>query len=48
MSLVVTYIAFGNEYTVKPVNKGHPMERQNMAFIDKWFNLQVPLFYQNY
>ena len=25
--------------TVKPVNKGHPMERQHMAFIDKW-----PLF----
>ena len=23
-------------YTVKPVNKGHPRERQNMVFIDKW------------
>ena len=22
--------------TVKPVNKGHPMDRQNMVFIDKW------------
>ena len=22
--------------TVKPVNKGHPRERQNMVFIDKW------------
>ena len=23
-------------YTVKPVNKGHSRERQNMVFIDKW------------
>ena len=23
-------------YTVKPVNKGHPRERQDMVFIDKW------------
>jgi hypothetical protein len=23
-------------YTVKPVNKGHPGERLNMVFIDKW------------
>ena len=22
--------------TVKPVNKGHPRERQNKVFIDKW------------
>ena len=22
--------------TVKPVNKGHPGERQNLVFIDKW------------
>ena len=22
-------------YTVKPVNKGHPMERQNVVFINK-------------
>ena len=22
--------------TVKPVNKGHPREKQNMFFIDKW------------
>ena len=26
-------------YTVKPVNKGHPREKQHMAFKDKW-----PLF----
>ena len=23
-------------YTVKPVNKGHPRERQKMVFIDMW------------
>ena len=23
-------------YTVKPVNKSHPRERQNIVFIDKW------------
>ena len=23
-------------FTVKPVNKGHPKERQQMAFKDKW------------
>ena len=22
--------------TIKPVNKGHPRERQNMVLIDKW------------
>ena len=26
----------GQKNTVKPVNKGHPMVRQNMVFIDKW------------
>ena len=25
-----------NVYIVKPVNKGHPMEKQNLIFIDKW------------
>ena len=25
-----------NQNTVKPVNKGHPRERQHMVFIDKW------------
>ena len=24
------------ENTVKPVNKGHPRERSNLTFIDKW------------
>ena len=23
-------------YTVKPVNKSHPREKQDMVFIDKW------------
>ena len=34
--------------TVKPVNKGHPRERQNMVFIDKWsvFGDYFVLFYQ--
>ena len=34
--------------TVKPVNKGHTTERQNMVFIDKWSSglyLEVILFY---
>ena len=35
-------------YTVKPVNKGHPREKQNMVFIDKWslFGGYFVLFYQ--
>ena len=35
-------------YTVKPVNKGHPRERQHMTFIDKWsfFGGYFVLFYQ--
>ena len=34
--------------TVKPVNKGHPKERQNMVFIDKWslFGGNIVLFNQ--
>ena len=34
--------------TVKPVNKGHPRERQTMVFIDKWslFGDYFVLFYQ--
>ena len=34
--------------TVKSVNKGHPRERQNMVFIDKWslFRGNFVLFYQ--
>ena len=34
--------------TVKPVNKGHPWERQNMVFIDKWslFEGYFVFFYQ--
>ena len=34
--------------TVKPVNKGHPLERQDMVFIDKWSLLgdNLVLFYQ--
>ena len=34
--------------TVKPVNKGHPRETQNMAFIDRWslFRGYIALFYQ--
>ena len=34
--------------TVKPVNKGHPEERQNMVFIDKWslFGVYIVLFNQ--
>ena len=27
---------FRNQHTVKPVNKGHPRERQHMVLIDKW------------
>ena len=35
-------------YTVKPVNKGHQRNRQNMVFIDKWslFGGYFVLFYQ--
>ena len=35
-------------YTVKPVNKGQPRERQHMVFIDKWslFGGYFVLFYQ--
>ena len=29
-------INFHFNYTAGPVNKGHPRERQNIAFIDKW------------
>ena len=25
-----------DRYTIKPANKGHPRERQNMVFKDKW------------
>ena len=34
--------------TVKPVNKGHPSERQNIIFRDKWslFGCYFILFYQ--
>ena len=34
--------------TVKPVNKGHPRERHNIVFIDKWslFEGFFVLFYQ--
>ena len=34
--------------TNKPVNKGHPRERQHMVFIDKWpiFGGYIFLFYQ--
>ena len=45
-----TYYCFmlKDQYTVKPVNKGHPRERQHMAFIDKWslFGCYFVLFYQ--
>ena len=36
------------ESTVKPVHKGHPREKQNMVFIDKWslFGGYFVLFYQ--
>ena len=36
------------ESTVKPVNKGHLRERQNMAFIDRWplFGGNFVIFYQ--
>ena len=35
-------------YTVKPVNKGHQRERQNIVFIDKWslFGGNFVLLYQ--
>ena len=35
-------------YTVKPANKGHLRERQNMVFIDNWplFGGYFVLFYQ--
>ena len=35
-------------YTIKPVNKGHPWERQYMVFLDKWFLFggYFVLFYQ--
>ena len=33
------------KYTVKPVNKGHPRERQHMVFIDKWSLFGGNLFY---
>ena len=34
--------------TVKPVNKGHTKERENMVFIDKWslFGGYFVLIYQ--
>ena len=34
--------------TVKPVDKGHPRERQHMIFLDKWtlFGGCFVLFYQ--
>ena len=37
-----------NFNTVKPVNKGHPRERQDMVFIDKWslIGCYFVLFYQ--
>ena len=37
-----------HEITVKPVDKGHPKERQNMVSIDKWslFCGNVVLFHQ--
>ena len=37
-----------SEFTVKPVNKGHATERQNMVFIDKWssFGGYIASFYQ--
>ena len=38
MNLITTTFIYLT-VTVKPVNKGHPRERQCMVFIDKW-----PLF----
>ena len=37
-----------NVTTVKPVNKGHPRERQTLIFIDKWSLLRgfIVLFIQ--
>ena len=35
--LTIDYeVDFVCEYTVKPLNKGHLREMQNMVFIDKW------------
>ena len=35
-------------HTVKPVDKGHPKEKQNMVFINKWslFRGYFVVFYQ--
>ena len=38
MSLLNSFVIscfISNHITVKPVNKGHPRERQNMVFIDR-------------
>ena len=42
------FVLDDNVGTVKPVDKGHPRERQNMVFIDKWslFEGYFLLFYQ--
>ena len=39
---------FSQKYIVKPVNKGHPRERQHMVFIDKWslFGVYFDLCYE--
>ena len=39
-----SHLPRGKIDTVKPVNKGHPWERQNMVFIDKWSYFEVTLF----
>ena len=46
----IIYVLHVTEFsnTVEPVNKGHPRERQNMVFIDKWslFGGFFVIFYQ--
>ena len=45
---VLPLVAICTHYTIKPVNKTLPRERQNIAFIDKWslFGGYFILFYQ--
>ena len=34
--IITTFLNVQLPITVKPVNQGHPMEKYNMIFIDKW------------